>query len=224
MKKKIVMICTAAIVFTLVGCSGSKNVDSTAEAVISSEDAESAESSSGKQDSAEDSKKAEDAKSDQNDETLLDSDKSDMALGQITSIDGDTVTLTLGEMSLGEAPSGEAPSGEAPSGEAPSGEASSGEAPSGEAPSGEAPSGERPSGGGPGKGGESEVPFTASDETLSITFDGTITIQIMENGQMTEGTMEDLAVDDILSIAYDEEGTVISVQVMNQAEETETES
>ncbi|MDD3659593.1 MAG: hypothetical protein PHT89_02610 [Lachnospiraceae bacterium] len=214
MKKKIVMICTAAIVFTLVGCSGSKNVDSTAEAVISSEDAESAESSSGKQESAEDSKKAEDAKSDQNDETLIDSDKSDMALGQITSIDGDTVTLTLGEMSLGEAPSGEAPSGEAPSGEAPSGEA----------PSGEAPSGERPSGGGPGKGGESEVPFTASDETLSITFDGTITIQIMENGQMTEGTIEDLALDDILSIAYDDDGTVISVQVMNQAEETETES
>ncbi len=36
--------------------------------------------------------------------------------------------------------------------------------------------------------------------------------------------IEDLAVDDILSIAYDEDGTVISVQVMNQAEETETES
>ena len=189
MKKKIVMICTAVIVFMLVGCSGSKNVDSTADAVTSFEDAEPAESSSGKQDSAEDSKKAEDAKSDQNDETLLDSDKSDMALGQITSIDGDTVTLTLGEMSLGEAPSGE-----------------------------------RPSGGGPGKGGESEVPFTASEETLSITFDGTITIQIMENGQLTEGTIEDLAVNDILSIAYNEEGTVISVQVMNQAEETETES
>lgn len=46
--------------------------------------------------------------------------------GTVSSVDGDTITLTTssgmgGDMGGGQAPSGEAPSGEAPSGEAPSG-------------------------------------------------------------------------------------------------------
>jgi len=96
--------------------------------------------------------------------------------GQVTAIDGTSVTLQLGDLtgnnksaapaddatkdeatssdttgsaSTDTATSGTAPSGEAPGGAVPSGEAPSGAAPSGEAPSGAAPSGEAPSGAAP---------------------------------------------------------------------------
>ena len=223
MKKKFVMICTVAVVFALVGCSGgkgeeasdmdtsskdSKSVEATQEEDLSESDASKIGES--------DSEPSETSKDDRDGGTDQRPDMSDMALGQITAMDGDTITLTLGETNVGGEPSGEAPSEEAPSGEA---------------PSGEAPSGEKPSGGGPGKEGNGEVPFTASDETLTITFDGTVSVQVMEDGQLTEGSTEDLAIGDILSIAYDEEGAVVSVQIMSQpdkadsgSESTETES
>ena len=228
MKKKFVMICTVAVVFALVGCSGgkgeeasdmdtsskdSKSVEATQEEDLSESDASKIGES--------DSEPSETSKDDRDGGTDQRPDMSDMALGQITAMDGDTITLTLGETNVGGEPSGEAPSGEAPSEEAPSGEA----------PSGEAPSGEKSSGGGPGKEGNGEVPFTASDETLTIKFDGTVSVQVMEDGQLTEGSTEDLAIGDILSIAYDEEGAVVSVQIMSQpdkadsgSESTETES
>ena len=218
MKKKIVMICTAAVVFALVGCSGSKGKDAS-DMDTTSKDAKSVEATQeedlSKSDASKigenDSKPSETSKDGQDGGTDQRPDMSDMALGQITAIDGDTITLTLGEMNIGEAPSGEAPSGEVPSGEA--------------------PSGEKPSAGGPGKEVNGEVPFTASDETLTITFDGTVSVQVMEDGKLTEGSMEDLTIGDILSIAYDEEGAVVSVQIMSQpdkadsgSESTETES
>ena len=217
------MICTAAVVFALVGCSGgkgeeasdmdtsskdSKSVEATQEEDLSESDASKIGES--------DSEPSETSKDDRDGGTDQRPDMSDMALGQITAMDGDTITLTLGETNVGGEPSGEAPSGEAPSGEA---------------PSEEAPSGEKSSGGGPGKEGNGEVPFTASDETLTIKFDGTVSVQVMEDGQLTEGSTEDLAIGDILSIAYDEEGAVVSVQIMSQpdkadsgSESTETES
>ena len=223
MKKKFVMICTVAVVFALVGCSGgkgeeasdmdtsskdSKSVEATQEEDLSESDASKIGES--------DSEPSETSKDDRDGGTDQRPDMSDMALGQITAMDGDTITLTLGETNVGGEPSGEAPSEEAPSGEA---------------PSGEAPSGEKSSGGGPGKEGNGEVPFTASDETLTIKFDGTVSVQVMEDGQLTEGSTEDLAIGDILSIAYDEEGAVVSVQIMSQpdkadsgSESTETES
>lgn len=178
MKKKFAMICTAALVITLTGCSGNKNVESNADAVSSSVEAETDDLSARSEDSTVEAGNNENSKEEQDSETSQNSDKKDMALGQITSIDGDTITLTLGEMQIGEAPSDDRP----------------------------------------GKSGGAEVPFTASDETLSITFDGSVTIQIMEDGQLSEGSIEDLAVDDILSIAYDEEGVVVSVQVMSQSD------
>lgn len=218
MKKKFVMICTVAVVFALVGCSGgkgeeasdmdtsskdSKSVEATQEEDLSESDASKIGES--------DSEPSETSKDDRDGGTDQRPDMSDMALGQITAMDGDTITLTLGETNVGGEPSGEAPSEEAPSGEA--------------------PSGEKPSGGGPGKEGNGEVPFTASDETLTIKFDGTVSVQVMEDGQLTEGSTEDLAIGDILSIAYDEEGAVVSVQIMSQpdkadsgSESTETES
>jgi len=219
MKKKIVMICTAAVVFALVGCSGSKGKDAS-DMDTTSKDAKSVEATQeedlSKSDASKigenDSKPSETSKDGQDGGTDQRPDMSDMALGQITAIDGDTITLTLGEMNIGEAPSGEAPSGEAPSGEAPSGEV----------PSGEAPSGEKPSAGGPGKEVNGEVPFTASDETLTITFDGTVSVQVMEDGKLTEGSMEDLTIGDILSIAYDEEGAVVSVQIMSQPDKADS--
>lgn len=218
MKKKFVMICTVAVVFALVGCSGSKGKDAS-DMDTTSKDAKSVEATQeedlSKSDASKigenDSKPSETSKDGQDGGTDQRPDMSDMALGQITAIDGDTITLTLGEMNIGEAPSGEAPSGEVPSGEA--------------------PSGEKPSAGGPGKEVNGEVPFTASDETLTITFDGTVSVQVMEDGKLTEGSMEDLTIGDILSIAYDEEGAVVSVQIMSQpdkadsgSESTETES
>ena len=223
MKKKFVMICTVAVVFALVGCSGGKGEEAS-DMDTSSKDSKSVEATQeedlSKSDASKigenDSKPSETSKDGQDGGTDQRPDMSDMALGQITAMDGDTITLTLGETNVGGEPSGEAPSEEAPSGEA---------------PSGEAPSGEKPSGGGPGKEGNGEVPFTASDETLTIKFDGTVSVQVMEDGQLTEGSTEDLAIGDILSIAYDEEGAVVSVQIMSQpdkadsgSESTETES
>jgi len=139
--------------------------------------------------------------------------------GQVTAVDGNTVTLLLGElaeMPAAEPPavegSGEAPTGEAPSGEAPAG-GGSGEAPSGEAPagggSGEAPSGEAPAGGGAMSG------FTAGDEsaTMSITDSTVITIENM--GASTSGTVSDITVGSIIEVVFGDNNTVSSVTVKN---------
>jgi len=206
MKKKIVMICCTALILSLVGCSSSADTGSE---VILEETA--VEEEAQESDLSKDASEVQEAM--ESTESQSEQSDSSMAIGQVSVIDGDTITVVLGEMSMngGEAPSGEAPSGEAPSGEAPSGEAPSGEKPSGEEPSGETPSGEAPS-------GESPVgsPFTASDESITITFDGTVAIQLMTDGEITEGSIDDISVDDILSIAYDDSGAVASVQIMNQ--------
>lgn len=79
--------------------------------------------------------------------------------GQVTAIEGTTITVQLGEMTEDATGGGEAPSGEAPSGDAPSGEAPDGEAPSGDAPSGDASTG---SGGEASDGTPPELPDGAT--------------------------------------------------------------
>jgi hypothetical protein len=138
--------------------------------------------------------------------------------GQVQSIDGDVITLLLGDLSeaamsggAGGAPSGETRSGGAPSGGAPSGEAPSGEAPA-QTDSGAAP--EMPSNGdssgGMVPGGQT---FTAGDTTLTITI--TDESVIFVGDENTAGTLEDIAEGDILSLTFDEEGKIESVTVLD---------
>ena len=208
---------------------------------------------------------------------------------QITSIDGSTVTATVGTLSSaqapggdnGQAPSGEAPakpdddnanggssdgstpSGEAPAkpdgdnanggssdGSAPSGDApakpdgdnANGGAPSGEAPAkpdgdnaddgssdGSAPSGEAPAkpdgdnanGGAPdGNGGPGgQMPggssFEASDETVTftVTDDTAITVEFQQGSQ--EGTLDDLAENQVIEVELDDNNQAVSITVKN---------
>jgi hypothetical protein len=139
--------------------------------------------------------------------------------GQVTAIDGSSITLALATMSQ-NAPSGEMPSGEMPSGEMPSGDMpampSDGSIPSegaqpsgsqdtdavssatqnteGEQPSGEAPS--MPSGGQGGQRGGVEL--TGEEQTITISDNTAITIQSRDGS--TEGTLSDIEAGDILSV------------------------
>ncbi len=187
---------------------------------------------------------------------FADSDYSGQTItAQVTSIDGTTYELQLGELAQpggGDQPSdmqkpddnGEAssesgdqtppekPDGESSdSGEAPSdaGEAQDGEAPSdaGEAPDGEAPSdaGEAPDGeksdGQPsdmqkpdGDGGMGMSMFTAGDETASLDFSDAAVV-VEEASETTEGSLEDIEVDSILEIEFDEDGNISLITVVS---------
>lgn len=160
--------------------------------------------------------------------------------GQITAIEGETITIALAEtpqMPSGGGEGKEAPSGEAPSGEmsdhaegesgdtqettggveqesqvaqeeSADGEASSetgdemaqGETPSGEMPSGEAPDGEMPTG-----GGQMELTLTGEEQTITVTDATTYLI----NGET--GSLEDLQVDDTVTIVLAEDGSAESI-------------
>ncbi len=208
MKKKLVMAVVAAMTLSLVGC-GSKTA--TEEPTVVTEEAASVEAES----TVEPTQTEEES-------TVQD----EVTLGKVTAIDGDTITVALGEMNLagdksGEAPSGDKPEGEAPSGDKPEGEAPSGDKPEGEAPSGdkaegEAPSGDKPEGEAP-SGENKGTPFEESGETVTITLDDTITIQLQDGGSTTEGTSDDIAEGSIISIIYDADGNVTSIEVMGQS-------
>ena len=143
--------------------------------------------------------------------------------GQVTAVEGNSVTLVLGE--LAEMPAAEAPtvdgsseaptgggSGEAPTGEAPAG-GGSGEAPTGDAPagsgSGEAPTGEAPAGGGAMSG------FTAGDESVTITITDATVITVEGMGESTAGTVSDITVGSILQVVFGDDNTVTSITVRN---------
>ena len=155
--------------------------------------------------------------------------------GKITAIEEDTITIALAEMperTGGEPPEGEMPDGEPPEGGALGGERpeeqeneeSQEEASEGETAQGsetsqgagdsqenneaeqppELPDGEQPDGNG-GRG-EMELTLTGEEQVISVT-DST-TYQI--NGE--EGTLEDLQVDDIVTITLAEDGTAESIR------------
>ena len=176
MKKKIVMICCTVFALSLAGCSDRTNTGSEVIQEKAAVEEETQES-----DLSKDASKIQEAID--NTESKMEQSDSGMAIGQVSAIDGDTITVVLGEMSIdgGERPTGDAPTGEAPTGESPA-----------------------------------AAPFTASDESITITFDGTVAIQLMVDGEITEGSIDDIAIDDILSIAYDDSGALASVQIMNQ--------
>ena len=152
--------------------------------------------------------------------------------GQVTAVDGSSVTLLLGEMAenpTGDASAAEAPSvrpdssetapSSSPSGEAPSGGAPSGDAPSGDAPSGGAPSGETPASGAPSgnapSGGGAMSSFTAGEESVTITITDSTVITVAGMGESTEGTIDDITVDSILEVSFGDDNTVTSITVRN---------
>lgn len=130
--------------------------------------------------------------------------------GMISSIDDNTITLSMGG---GERPNGKAPDGngggEKPGGETPD-DNGAGEKPSGEAPGGngvgEKPSGEAPDGNGAGEDmqmpeGEKSQAITVIDTTVITDVDGN-TISLSD---LSEGTM--------VTVSLDEDGNAVSITI-----------
>lgn len=144
----------------------------------------------------------------------------------------------------GQAPSGEAPakpddgnsssdSNEAPGGQAPSGEApakpdgdnaNGGSSDNSGAPDGQAPSdgnggpgGQAPSDGNGGPGGQmpGDSSFEASDETVTftVTDDTAITVEFQQGSQ--EGTLDDLAENQVIEVELDDNNQAVSITVKN---------
>ena len=130
-------------------------------------------------------------------------EKVETYLGQITTIDGNVISIALAEKP--EAPAGEKPNGEAPGGEKPSGEAPNGEKPSGDGnqPAGEAPTEQRPE-----KDMLDDMTLTLSGDTMTITVNDDTIITI--DGK--DATLDDLQVGDTVSFFLDGE-TVTSLSV-----------
>ena len=133
-----------------------------------------------------------------------------------------------------EAPGGQAPSGEAtakPDGDNANGGSSDGSAPSGEAPAkpdgdnanggssdnSGAPDGQAPSDGNGGPGGQmpGDSSFEASDETVTftVTDDTAITVEFQQGSQ--EGTLDDLAENQVIEVELDDNNQAVSITVKN---------
>ena len=133
-----------------------------------------------------------------------------------------------------EAPGGQAPSGEAPAkpdGDNANGGSSDGSAPSGEAPAkpdgdnanggssdnSGAPDGQAPSDGNGGPGGQmpGDSSFEASDETVTftVTDDTAITVEFQQGSQ--EGTLDDLAENQVIEVELDDNNQAVSITVKN---------
>lgn len=132
----------------------------------------------------------------------------------------------------GDVPSGNAPNDSAPNGgapDAPDGEAPSGSPPNGDTSMGEAPSGDKPSGGTPDEGtpardmpsGGRSMPsgiFTAGDETYTFTITDESIIYLEQSRTDTaevQGSLEDIQENGILSVAFDAEGKITKITVLN---------
>jgi len=120
----------------------------------------------------------------------------DEVYGKITAVSGTEVTLALGTMDMAN---GEAPTGETKTGEAPKVEAKTGEAKTGEAPTLEA---------------ANEGTFKESGETITAEIDSSLTVKVMKDGQLVDGTIEDLTEDTVVKVIYDDGDKIIELQVM----------
>ncbi len=153
---------------------------------------------------------------------------SDATYVQVQSIDGTSITALVGTLGNGDAgmPQGDAPSGDGEAqAEAPSGTPSSdnggqqAEMPSGTPASdnggqqAEAPSGTPSSDGG---GQQAEMPsgggrgFTAGDETITFTIGDSTAITLADG---TTGTIDDIAIDDVLALTLDDDSVALSVMI-----------
>lgn len=147
---------------------------------------------------------------------------SDATYAQVQSIDGTSITALVGtfggDMSM---PSGDEQQGDSPSGTPSVGDGDqSADIPSGDEQQGDAPSGtpsvgdgdqsaDMPSGDGQtgGRGGQG---FTAGDETIVFTI-GDSTVITLADG--TTGTIDDIAVDDVLMLTLDDDNVALTVAV-----------
>ncbi|MBP8640334.1 MAG: hypothetical protein KBI01_05475 [Oscillospiraceae bacterium] len=147
--------------------------------------------------------------------------------GQVTTIDGNSVTLLLGELTENEmagapADGGEAPSGDgtppsgAPSGDGtpPSGAPSGGGTPPSDTPSGDTASGEAQSAQLP-SGGCAMPSFTVGTDSTTITITDSTAITIEGMGEGIEGTIADITVDSILEVCFGDDNTVSTIIVKN---------
>ncbi|HWT75393.1 MAG TPA: hypothetical protein VN258_11855 [Mobilitalea sp.] len=165
--------------------------------------------------------------------------------GKVTAIDGNVVTLALGELSQsgmgGAAPSGQPPQmpngnstgGAAPSG-TPNGDMNNSAVPSqtpgdtsgaavpsgtpGASDGGAAPSG-MPGGNPPSGGipGSMRSSFTENGETLTITVEDEGVIQVQSGSSTTQGSIADITVDAILQVQYAEDGSISAITVQSSA-------
>ena len=140
----------------------------------------------------------------QNAATESGEEKVESYLGQITTIDGNVISIALAERP-------EAPDGEAPAGEAPSGEKPDGQAPNGEKPTGEAPDGQKPE-----KDMLDEMTLTLSGDTMTITVNDDTIITI----DGTDATPDDLQVGDTVSFFLD--GEVVTSLSVGMPEPTQS--
>lgn len=150
-------------------------------------------------------------------------------VGRITAIDGSTVELALGELADGGAAGGMgdmegdpgAQGGDEDGGETPP-EATEGEQPAddqgADQDGGETPpdisEGEQPADGDAGQGGfAGGSSFTENGETATVDLSGA-TVSTQGSEGETEGSVDDLAVGDILSIVLNDDGSAASVTVV----------
>lgn len=129
--------------------------------------------------------------------------------------DGDNAN---GGSSDGSAPSGEAPA--KPDGDNANGDSSDNSgAPDGQAPSdgNGGPGGQAPSDGNGGPGGQmpGDSSFEASDETVTftVTDDTAITVEFQQGSQ--EGTLDDLAENQVIEVELDDNNQAVSITVKN---------
>lgn len=167
----------------------------------------------------------------------------DAVYGEVKSVDGDTITFTVGTRN------------EASGMDKPDGEASQGDKPDGEAPQGEQPDGQEP-------GSESFLTLTSEERKVTVSTDTEIVKGMMFNGTKPDGekpmaeesdqkdaeatseeetteatseevttenakavpeaealTIDDIKAGDIIKVIYDKDNNVTKIEVMNTPEE-----
>lgn len=190
-KKMVALLCVCMLEIAMVlgGC-GSQNAD-TASADTTNE-------------------QSDDTDTAESDGTATETTEEITIFGEISAIDGDTLTIALAEQpTRGEAPSKEAPTGKAPTGKAPAGEAPTGEMPTEEG-STEMPDGDKPSGDKPGKessdGIDMKIILTGEEQTITVDEDTVITA----NGENADSSA--LSTDEVVNVVLQGE-KVISITV-----------
>lgn len=186
-KKVWLMVCAAAMLLAATGCGGTASSASTADSAVSAA-ASVAEADPG----------------------------ANVQVGQVTAITGSTVTLTLGELT-GGGPDGEPPAVQAPGGDgtAPEKPADDASAPSDAgqaAPEGEdnqpANDGAPPDGSDANGPGSAMGRFTAGTENVSYD----LSAAAITRGA-ADASVSDIAVDDLLTLTLDDNGTVTAVRI-----------
>ena len=157
---------------------------------------------------------------------FADSDYSNQTItAKVTSVDGSSVDLQVGELNLPEKPDGNGPSDDAQNSDGSSGNNAQGSDSSAQTPPEKPDANGNDTQGSDGQNNGAQTPpempngggmdfFTAGDDTLTLDFADTEIL--VENGNDTEeGSLDDIAADSILSIEFDENGDIAQVTVLS---------